>query len=118
MFNLVNNTVTKSFSIDDGVILATVFIDLEKRFIYLQKGSGSHQVYDTLTETLVNYNGTVGATMWSDSDAREMYGYFDTAGTLNIYGYNLTVDNTLTMSYVYPIVHGSDNPFIIEVQYT
>ena len=102
ILNLTDYSVVDSFSGGTGRIDSAVFLDPGNRFVYLQKDTGSHHVYDTLTSTLADYTGSIGLTFRSDPFSCQLYNL--DAGNFNIHSFNFTVDSNLTMSYLFPTI--------------
>ena len=73
VLNLTDYSVTDSFSTGSGRIDGAVFLDAQSRFIYIQKSSGSNQVYDTTTSTLVDFTGSIGIYPRADPYSSQLY---------------------------------------------
>ena len=105
---MTDNTTLHSFSGGSGRIDAAIFLDSGNRFIYLQKESGSNHVYDTVTSTLADYTGTIGLDIHSDPFSSQIYSL--DGSNFHVYNYNLTVNNTLSMSYLFPTIPPPSTP--------
>ena len=67
VLNLTDYSVVNSFSTGGGKVEGAGFVGGDSRFIYLEKNN-QNKVYDTVTDTIVDYNGpSIGTDFQVDS---------------------------------------------------